>query len=151
VHLPALAFRTVSVLKNGTTQDVIQSQRFLSFEIAPNYSLTKNVAVGIFYLYGRGIEEDAPQHTHLLSLRGNFSNIKLSKNYFLRFNPQLFYLKLDNKDGYYVSSSLTLARQNFPLSISSIMYRPIQTDIVGKDFDWNVSIVYSFNRNFTKQ
>jgi hypothetical protein len=150
-HVPALAYRTVLVEKNGATQDLIQTQRFLAYELIPNYNFTKNISIGLFYLYAHGIEEDAAKNTHFISLRSNFSNIKLSNQYYLKFNPQVFYLNSDKKEGFYASSGLTLAKQHFPLSISTTVNKPLKTNIAGKIFDWNVSLIYSLSKNFVRQ
>lgn len=151
-HLPALNFRTISVVKDSIAQDIIQSQRFFPvLELSPNFMISKSVSVGMFYLYGRGAKEVAAKNTHFLSLRCNFSNIPIVKQWYFRFSPQVFYLAQDAKDGFYVASGLTLARRNFPLSISSLMNKPIQTDIAGKKIDWNISLVYSFDKKFVRQ
>ncbi|MBL7791042.1 MAG: hypothetical protein JNK77_01865 [Saprospiraceae bacterium] len=150
-HLPALSFRTINVERNGETQEVVQSLRFFPVaELSPNYLIAKNVNVGIFYLYGRGAEKDITRNTHFLSLRGNFSDIPLSKKLYAKFTPQFFYLRSDEKDGFYVASGLALAVRNFPLSVSALMNKPLQTDLAGQDFEWNVSLIYSFNKNFVK-
>ncbi len=148
VHLPALNYKTVSVIKNGILQNVIQTQRFVSFEATPNFNITKNISIGMLYLYGYGVESDAIKNTHLITLRSSFSNIKLLKYYAVKFNPQIFYLNMDKVDGYYASWGCTVSKQNFPLSISTMMYKPIATNITGKNFDWNISLIYSFNKNF---
>jgi hypothetical protein len=149
-HVPALAYRTVPVEKNGLTQNLIQTQRFLACELIPNYNFTKNISTGLFYLYAHGIEEDAAKNTHFISLRTSFSNIKLSNKYYLKFNPQVFYLNTAKKEGFYASSGLTLAKQHFPLSISTMVNKPLKTDIAGKVFDWNVSLIYSLSKNFVR-
>jgi hypothetical protein len=33
--------------------------------------------------------------------RTNFTNIRLSEQFFMRFNPQIYYLKMDKDDGFY--------------------------------------------------
>jgi hypothetical protein len=64
-------------------------------------------------------------------------------------NPQIFYLKQDRNDGYYFNSTFTIAKSNFPLSLSSIINRSIRTIMPGsKEFVGNVSLVYSFSRNY---
>lgn len=147
-HLPALAFRTIPMNTNGVTTDVVISQRFLPFELTHNYSLSKNVSIGMYYLYAHGLEEkNQTRITHFLSFRTNFTNIKLSNQIYLKFNPQVFYLKTDASDGFFVASSLGLAKGVFPISISTTMNKAIQTDIAVKDFDWNVSLIYSFNKD----
>jgi hypothetical protein len=151
-HLPSLNFNTETVEREGATEDFIQTRRFFPvFEAFPNYSITNDISVSLYYLYGRGAKEVAIKNTHFLSLRANFSDIKLTKQFYLKFNPQFFYLRGDDNDGFYVASGLTLAMRDFPLSISTVMNKPIQTDIAGgKDFDWNISLVYSFGGNFVK-
>jgi hypothetical protein len=149
-HVPALTYRTVSVEKNGVKQDLIQTQRFLAYELMPNYNFTKKISTGMVYLYGHGIEKDAAQNTHFISLRSSFSNIKLSNQYYLKFNPQVFYLNTDKKEGFYASAGLTLAKQHFPLSIATMVNKPLKTDIAGKVFDWNVSLIYSLSKNFVR-
>jgi hypothetical protein len=151
-HLPAIAFKTISVIKNGEPVDVIQALRFFPvMELMPNYSITKNISVGMFYLYGHGLEKGGTQNNHFLSFRTNFSNIKISNQYFLRFNPQVFYLKADQKHGFYTSANITMAKQNSPFSISSMMNKAIKTEIAGKDFNWNVSIAYAFGKSYVRQ
>lgn len=151
-HLPALNFKTVTAAIDGDSSDIIQSQRYFPVvELFPSYSITKNINVSLFYLYGHDFEKDFTKITHFLSLRTDFSDINLSGKYHLRFVPQVFYLKTDNKVGYYMASNLSLARKNFPLSISTMMTKAIQTDIAAKKFDWNISLSYSFNKKYVKQ
>lgn len=150
-HLPALNFRTVPVIKNGEPLEVIQTQRFFPvWELAPNYVLNKNLSIGAFYLYGHSPEVDATKNTHFVSLRSNFSNIKLTEQLFLRFNPQVFYLKSGDNDGLYTAANLTLAKKNFPLSLSTMMNKALKTEIAGKDFNWNLSLAYTFGSSFSK-
>lgn len=148
---PALNFRTIPVSINGDIREVIQTRRYLAGEFVPNYYLTKTVSLGLYYLYSRGIDVDATRHTHFLTVNVNFSSIQLPKQYILRAAPQLYYLKLDEEDGFYITSSITLARRNFPLSLSAILNKAIQTNITGsKDFVWNATLVYSINNNYVK-
>ena len=75
-----------------------------------------------------------------------FSQIFIEGNYYLRIIPQVYYLKMDEKDGYYVTSSFTLSNKNHPFSLSSIINKVIKTEILGsKNFNWNLSLIYSFD------
>ena len=149
---PAFHFKTSTFLTDSISIEIIGVKRYLAGELSPNYLVTKNISIGLYYMYGHGIEKDAIRNTHFLALRSNFSNIKLTKQFFLRFNPQIYYLKMDKKDGFYFSSTLTLARINFPLSISSLINKNIQTEIpADKDFVWNVSLIYSFNKEYIER
>ncbi|MCJ7449684.1 MAG: hypothetical protein MUO72_18560 [Bacteroidales bacterium] len=59
---------------------------------------------------------------------------------------------MDENDGFYFTSSLTLARRNFPVSISSLINTPIQTNVpASKNFLWNVSLIYAFNKEYVEK
>jgi hypothetical protein len=146
---PAIAFRTITVTTDGVPQEIIRAQQYLAGELVPTYLLTKNISIGMYYLYARGLEEDITQNTNYLGLRCNFSNIRLSDQFFMRFNPQIYYLKMDANDGYYLNATLTLAKRNFPFSVTTLINKTIQTEIpVGESFLWNVSLIYSFNKDY---
>lgn len=149
---PAIAFTTTPVSINGVTSETIVAQRYLAAEFSPNYFITNDISIGIYYLYGHGFEEGATKNTHFLTINSNFSNIKLSKQFYMKVVPQVFYLKMDEKDGYYVTATLTLAKRNFPLSLQSILNQTIESHIPAKsDFVWNVSLIYSFNKEYVKK
>lgn len=84
---PAILFSTRIFMVDSVSNEILASQRYLAGEISPNYLLTKNIGVGIYYLYSHGFDKDTIGNTHFISLRCNFSNIKLSKQFFMRFNP----------------------------------------------------------------
>ncbi|WP_337042964.1 hypothetical protein [Emticicia sp. 17c] len=148
VH-PAIAFKEKMVIVDNNSRPIVQAQRFVAVEVLPTYILTKKISIGFYYLYSRGLEADATRNTHFLAVRTSLANIKLPKQLFLKFMPQVYYLKMDQKDGLYVNSNLTLGRQNFPLSVASIVSKSIRTHInTGKAFVWNISLNYSFGRNY---
>ena len=151
-HLPALSFISGPVVKNGITQDAIQARRFFPVvEVIPNWVIRKNIYLGAYAQYGHGLEKELAKHVYFFSLRPSFNHIRLTKQYFLRFNPQFYYLKLDEHDGIYTAAGLTLAKQGFPFSISTLMNKPLKTNIIGKGFDWNISLTYAFNKKYIKQ
>lgn len=149
-HIPALIFGTQTVIRNGVTEDVIVSQRFLAAELVPNYTLSKSVSIGMYLLRGHGFDKGGVRDSYYAGLRSTITNLNITKRIFFKLNPQVYYLKTDDKDGVYVTNTLTLAMRNFPLSISNIVNKAIRTDIPGKDFDWNVSLVYSFDKNYVR-
>jgi post-segregation antitoxin (ccd killing protein) len=70
----------------------------------------------------------------------------------MRFVPQIYYLKMDESDGFYFTSSLTLARRDFPITVSALINKTIQTDIsASKNFVWNASLIYTFNNKYIKE
>jgi len=85
----------------------------------------------------------------LIPTFNNSSNIKLPKQFFMKLTPQCYYFGLDEQDGFYFTGSMTLARRIFPLSISAIINKTIQTDITSsKNSSWNASLIYSFNKKY---
>lgn len=149
---PSVTFKTNSFLIDGVSTEKTVASQYLAGELAPNYLLSKSSSIGIYYFYGYGLSKDVIRNTHMLSLRGSFSNIKLSKEIFLKLNPQVYYLRMADKEGTYFSSSLTLAKRNFPLSVSTLFNQTIKTEILaGKNFIWNVSLVYSFNKEYVER
>lgn len=148
---PSLVFRNNTAVINGTAVKTIQAHRYLATEAAPNYFISKNTSIGMYYLYSHGLDAGAVNNTHFLTVNGNFSYIGIGKTIFARFNPQVYYLKQDGYDGYYVTSTTTLAKRNFPLSVQSIFNKIIRSNIPGsRNFVWNVSIIYSFSNQYVK-
>lgn len=150
-HLPGTNFFTYPVTQNGVTENLSVIRRFLAAEILPSYKFTDKVSVGLYFLRGHAFQKLGPQNTTFLSLQGNFNKIPLVGKTYFSFNPQLFYLKVDGVDGFYVNATTTLGLNGFPITISSIVNKAIETDIPAKHFDWNVSLVYSFNKNFVQK
>jgi hypothetical protein len=148
---PALNFRTESVSVNGTAKDVIVSRRYLAAELVPNFQVSKNVSVGFYYLYSRCLEKDAARNTHFLTVNSNISNIKLGRQLFARFTPQLYYLKQDKLDGFYITSSLTLAHRKFPVAVQYIVNKTIRSDIKSQNFVWNLSLIYTFDKKYLEK
>jgi hypothetical protein len=148
---PAFAFKTITISTDDVSKEIIMTQRYLAGELSPNYFVAKNISIGMYYLYGHCLEEDAIKNTHFLTLNVNFSSIKLPNQFYMRFIPQIYYLKMDENDGFYFTSSLTLARRDFPITVSALINKTIQTEIsASKNFVWNASLTYTFSKKYTK-
>lgn len=146
---PGFLFITKSMTSNGVRSEVITAERYAALEVAPNYYVTKNTSIGCYYLRSHGFSESSVKNTHFITVNASFNNVTLHKSYYLKFSPQVYYLKMDDKGGYYVTSSLELIKSNFPLSLQSIVNKTIETNITGsKNFLWNVSLIYSFGRQY---
>lgn len=148
-HLPGLNFITRTVTVNGIDDELSVARRFLAAEIIPTYKISEKVSVGIYYLRGHGFQDHGPQISNFLALQGNFTKIKLAGKAYFSFSPQLFYLTVDADDGYYVNATTTLGVLNFPITISSIVNKAIESDIPANDFDWNISLIYTLDKQFT--
>ena len=148
---PSFTFKTISAVVNGNTINLIQVQRFLASEIVPNYIISKNVSVGAYYLYSRGLDVNQTLNTNFVTLNANISNINLPYDFTLKIVPQFYYLKMDRNDGYYFSSTITVANKKSPFTLSTLNNKVINTNIINsKNFDWNITLAYTFNHKVYK-
>jgi hypothetical protein len=149
---PALSFKTTATETEGVTEKTTKVYRYLAAELSASYLLSKNTSIGMYYLYSRGIEKILTRNTNLIALRGNVSNIKISNQFFFGINSQIYYLKMDEHDGFYLNSTLLLAKSNFPVSLSAMFNKRIKSDIpADNDFIWNVSLRYAFNKEYIEK
>lgn len=147
---PAVLFASETVTSNGRTGDMLIARRYLAAEISPDYYLTKNISVGVYYLKAHGFQDDAMKNTDFITLNCKFNDIRLSKNLYIYFYPQFYYLRMDESDGIYFTSTQGLTIKNFPLSVQSIINQPIQSGIEGgQNFVWNISLIYNFGNQYT--
>ena len=141
---PALNFRTVNVIRNGVAEELLESRRYLAAEIVPNYKITNKVSIGMYYLRGQGFD-DGLKTTNFLVLNSAFTNLYVSEKFYFNVSPQVYYLTTDDDKGYYAAGFISFGKKDFPLSISCILNKAIETEIVPEDdFIWNVSLNYSF-------
>jgi hypothetical protein len=148
---PSYVFRITDAVINGSTKSIIQTTRYAAGEIAPNYFVSRHTSIGVYYLYSHGLDKTAVQNTHFLTFNAHFSNLKITNRLFARFMPQVYYLRQDNKEGYYATYTLTLLDKKIPLGLQTIMNKAIQSSIPAKSFLWNVSVLYNFNKNYTRR
>jgi len=144
-HLPAINFVSAPLLLNGEMQEVTRARQFFPvFEFNPQWVIHPRVSVGVMYQYAIAQAKELARETHFLSFRGSVSRLPLGGNLLLNANAQLFYLKMDANDGVYIASGVSVGKKEFPFSLAANWYRAFQTNISGKQYDWNVSLVYSF-------
>ncbi|HOY11993.1 MAG TPA: hypothetical protein PLY70_02590 [Saprospiraceae bacterium] len=146
---PSFVFRDVSVVENGLTKNVLTAQRYFAWEISPMYVFSKNANLGLYYLGSRGLTKDIVQITTFLALR-SVMNLNVANNFTLGLIPQVYYLRMDDKDGSYVNTTVNLYKRNFPISLNFIASKAIKTEITGKDFLWSVGLVYNLNKKYQK-
>ena len=147
-HLPAFNFINEPVTMNGVDQDAIVTKRFLAGELWPYYILNKNIAIGLYCLRGHGFDPGTTRDATFAGFQTYFTNVNFAKFLVLTFTPQVFYLKTDNDEGVYATYNLNVAVKNFPISVSNIINKSISTEIPNTDFSWNVSLVYSFSKDY---
>jgi hypothetical protein len=141
---PALNFRTVSVFRNGQPEELLETRRYLAYEVAPTFKVSENVGLGVYYLYGRGFDEGV-KNLHFTVLNPYFNNLHISKELYLDISPQAYYLTSDDLRGFYIVGFVSLKKKDFPFSVAAIFNKAIDTEVVPEDdFTWNISLVYNF-------
>ena len=146
----SLSYKSITYFTTtGNTQDVIRTTRYLVGAIYPNYQFNKYIGVGLYLFYNRGIEAYIARNTYMASFRPSFSNIPITKNIAARIGPEIYYLKIDDKDGVYLNATLLISKKNFPLSLSALVNKPLDSDIPSEyDLLWNVGMTYTFSKNY---
>jgi hypothetical protein len=148
----SLAFKTIADTSSGTTFETIRATRYMAGTLAPNIQVNKYIGVGIFLFYTRGLEKYITRNTYMVSFRPSISNIPITKKTVARVGPEIYYLKMDDKDGLYFNASFLISKKNFPLSISALINKKLESDIPSEyDFLWNVGLSYTFNKTYVEK
>ncbi len=151
-HAPAINFKSATVTEDGEEMDIIKARRFYpALEVLPIYQLNKNTSLSMYGIFGRGFEEEVATTNYFLSFRTDFNNIPLTKQLFLRLNPQIYYLRIEDEDSFYTTGSLTLAHRKWPLSVSTMMNKSLKSEIDVSDFEWNVGVTYAFGKTIAER
>ncbi|MXW64621.1 MAG: hypothetical protein F4Z69_07325 [Bacteroidetes bacterium SB0668_bin_1] len=141
---PVLSFITSSVTEDDVQRDAIEARRFIGGQVLSDYSLAKNLNAGMHYLYSRGIEESTFRNMHFIRFTTRLSNIAVLDEWTVTLNSQVYYLRIDEKEGAYFSPSAVLAKRGFPFSLSAMINRAFRTDVPGDTFLWSASVIYSY-------
>ena len=148
---PAFNIQTREILdpRNRQLSEISQLRRFIAAEINQGYQVSNNLRVGVYYLKGFGLQNDAVKSSHFLTLNTTISNVKLGGGTSLQFTPQFYYLKLDKEDGIFYTHTISISKKDLPFLLQSTINKDIKTNITGGDrLQWNISLFYSFNRKY---
>jgi hypothetical protein len=147
---PAFIFAERIVKVNGQEKSMFVSQRFLAMEVAPMYKFSKRLSMGLYYLRGHGFNPIPPDNSNFLAINTVVSNIPVGGDFSLRVNPQLFFLKVDDNSGTYITSNFTVSKPGFPIGFQGLVNQKINSSIPGDDFIWNVGLLYIFSTPYHK-
>lgn len=148
---PAYNFqlRKITDPANGQISEITQARRFIATEINQGYQVSNNLRLGVYYLKGFGLQNDAVKSSHFLTFNTTISNIKLGGGTSLQFTPQVYYLKLDQQDGVFYTHTISLSKKDVPFLLQSTINKDIKTNITGGDrLQWNITLFYTFNRKY---
>jgi hypothetical protein len=152
MHLPTYSFREVSSVIDGETQVRLVPYRLIAVELMPTYTISEHISIGAYYVSGFAVEEfDETRHIDYLSLRAHFAELHLSKQVYLNWGPEVYYLNLYGVDGFFAAQSISLAHEKIPVSVSTTMNIKLKSEFEAKSFDWNISLVYTFSNELTKR
>jgi hypothetical protein len=149
---PAFIFENTLVDDgNGNMIESMEAKRFFAGEISPSYSFNANNKVTFLYLQGRSLGKVPFALNQFVAFGTSHTNLRISEKFFLNAKPQVFYLKMNEKDGYFASGSFLIGKKDFPVSIGSIVSKKIISEIEVDNWIWNISLIYSFNNEFVKR
>ena len=154
LHLPAISFLRQKVTANGTTYEQIYTQRWCTPELTVSYKLTDRISLGTYYIHGIGLEKEGQtKNTDFASLRMRLSNVRIVGNVYFQWDPQVYFIRMDDLSGFFAAQNFTLSHKKLPVSIASTMNISLEADneIPTENFEWNVSLIYSFRNGFTKK
>lgn len=145
-HL-GLNFFSSELSIDNRQKKVLQYERYWVIDFSPTYIISDKVSLGTYYLHSRGLDPGTVGATHFFTINSNISNIKLIKDIGLSINPQVYFLKQDHPHGFYFTSTFSLSRKHFPITLSSMINQPLSTEIsAGNEFVWNLSLTYNFRK-----
>ncbi len=147
-HFPALAFIYDDSAFEGSGGNRPIVDRVLAAELINTFTVNPRLSFMLLYLRTRGVQTESFRNGHFLSLSPVFSPIQVARDYQLGLYPQVFYLRLDDRDGFYISGNILLEKRNFPLSLGSTFYKTFDDEIGGEDFNWNLSLFYTFRKTY---
>jgi hypothetical protein len=151
LYLPAIAFQGQTIEVDGNSVDQVAPARAVSLELMPAFNVTERIEVRLFYLTRFGDDRlNEPLNSNFISLQGSFSRIPLAKKLYVSWDPQFYYLNVNRKDGFYTAHSFEFGHREFPVSIGYMMNITLKTELDSKDFDWNISLIYSFSSQYVK-
>ena len=149
---PSIRFKSITITNNGVTNEGMAIQRNIAMDISPNYYLTKNISIGLYYLKSHSLEENTIRNTDFVTINSEFSHIKLINRVYAKLKPQVYFLRMDDRHGFYFTSRQSIVIQDFPVSVESIINKEIEANIIGsKDFVWNLSLIYSFGKQYVQK
>jgi hypothetical protein len=149
----SLSYKSItSYTSSGASQEIIRTTRYLVGAIAPNYQMNKYIGIGMYFFYNWGIEKFITRNTYMVSFRPAISNIPITKSIAARIGPEIYYLKMDDKDGVYLNTTFLISKKNLPFSISALINKPLRSNIPSEyDFLWNVGLIYAFNNTYVEK
>ncbi|MCR9065384.1 MAG: hypothetical protein NXI00_15530 [Cytophagales bacterium] len=137
---PAYIFGEQSVIIDGKEENRFVTTRYAAAEISPSLNISEKFKLSVHYLRGTRLDNYGVKTSNFLSLQPSFTNLSVGKEYYINFFPQFFYLQLDNKNGTYLSETITFNKTDFPVYLSNMMTYKIKSTVAGDNFVWSLGL-----------
>ena len=148
---PAYAFSNLEYTIQSKNINVLTPQRYFISNVFMSYNFSNKINIGVYYLNGRGLEKvDQTKSGNFISLRIFANRINISKSINVNLNPEFYFLKIDNNDGFYLANTFSLHHLKIPVFFSSTINKAINSNLNAKTFDWNIGLNYKFRSSFKK-
>ena len=148
---PAFLFLEEDLIVGNVPDRQMIANRYLAGEINSNYMINKKLSMGLYYLSGSGIQTIAAKKIDFLALNTIISDIRLYQDFQIKINPQIYFLDVDGDSGFYVNSSFTISKTDFPILLQGFFNQKLISTIQGENLLWNVSLLYTFSNNISKK
>ncbi len=148
----SLSYKTITTFNSsGDPLELMKTTRYFVGAISPNYQFNRNIGIGAYLFYSRGLDPNMTKDTYMASFRPTFTNILITKNIVAGIVPEIYYLKMDKKDGIFFNSRFSVNLKNNPFSFSGLINNPIKSDIPSEyNFLWNVGVSYTFSKKYSE-
>ncbi len=87
----------------------------------------------------------------MTTIHTTLNAFKPAHEWTVQVRPMAFYLQMNDRRGFFLSSSFLVANKNFPISLGSIVSRKTVSTIEVEDWIWNISLIYSFSNDFQRK
>lgn len=148
---PAYAFNNLEYTRKSKNINVLTPQRYFIWNTFMSYNISNKINVGVYYLNGRGLEKiDQTKSGNFISFRLFANRINISKSININLNPEFYFLKIDNNDGFYLANTFSLHHLKIPVFFSSTINKAINSNLNANTFDWNIALNFKFRSSFEK-
>ena len=153
--LPGTTFQDFTYEENGIENKILTPWVTAMINPKFTFSLSNTFAIKLSYFTGIPLKivdrENQFESGEIFFIQPLFNDFKLNDNLSLSWNPEIYYLRLDNVSGVYSAQTLIMKIKNSPLSFTSVISKSIDIgSLSGKQFDWNIGLSYSFRNSFKK-
>lgn len=153
--LPGVINQKIGVIDKNLPNTILQP--WVSAIINPNfsYAFNQSFTLSLSYYEERPLKlvnKAQIESNRVVILAASIKQILITDEIYLSWVPIIYSVQIeDTKAGFFSAQTINIGLLNFPLSISSVMNKPLNFGgLTGKKFDWNIGLNYSFDLKLVK-